>query len=220
MTMINLFMASAIVMKEITLSWRRQHKDTLIQKHEYNYFGFFRNQPKLFQMKRKQKDGRMWWCWSTLRSHQFKRKEKWKTFKICLEKLLADQNPSRAWNFFLLLLHFPQTSVVFFPFSSWHIRRKIMKMLLSVSFLLFKIDNVEMIKCRYATTKQSSVWKQRRRREREREREREKKNHPLFWLMPSCQLREFLYIFDTVLRDTFCLLLLCKTFSNRRGDCL
>lgn len=38
--------------------------------------------------------------------------------------------------------------------------------------------------------------------EAEKEPNREKKNHPLFWLMPACQLREFLYIFDTVLKDT------------------
>lgn len=62
---------------------------------------------------------------------------------------------------------------------------------LRFSFLLFKIDNFEMIKCRYATTEQ------------QKQKKGEKKNHPLFWLMPACQLREFLYIFDTVLKDTF-----------------
>lgn len=62
-------------------------------------------------------------------------------------------------------------------------------------------NNVEMIKCRYATRGSSKEisWKS----ELSWERWKSKKNHPLFWLMVGCQLREFLYIFDTVSRYFF-----------------
>lgn len=72
----------------------------------------------------------------------------------------------------------------------------------------------KMIKCRYA---KRAVNRKNGRRIRKSwwgsvVMEKKRKIIPLFWLMRSCQLREFLYIFDTVLKDILCR---CCCYKNR-----
>lgn len=115
----------------------------------------------------------------------------------------------RKW--FLVASFFPPHHSLLAPFV-----RQLEITFLCVLLLLLlcggEKNNVEMIKCRYATRGSSKEisWKS----ELSWERWKSKKNHPLFWLMVGCQLREFLYIFDTVSRYFFSSLVRCVRWMD------
>lgn len=159
---------------------RRLNRKAIVQKHERNYSGFSSIQ------------------WNLIKNLQSQNEMKTKLrfnilclplFHSAFDTFYSEDAEEKLWKWKKIVV-----AVASVLFSR-------------LFFLLFKIDNVEMIKCRYATTTKQQQQKLRK-KQSERER-RKKKNHPLFWLMLACQLREFLYIFDTVLKDTSSLLCWC-----------